>query len=211
MKKQGLIIVLILGLGFLVFLTQGRVAAETKAPPQTVSAVDLSQYMGKWYEIAAIPMFFERQCVANTTAEYAQLVSGEVSVFNSCEKANGKRQSAVGQGRVVDSQSNAKLKISFLNLPLLGWQFWASGDYWIIDLAPDYSTALIGHPNRKYGWILARSPKLSTETLNSLSQKLAQQGYTPCDFITMPQTGGITGKQPLCTVTGNATGDSTQP
>jgi apolipoprotein D and lipocalin family protein len=211
MKKQNLIIGLILGLGCLGLLTQRWVAAETQAPPQTVPAVDLSQYMGKWYEIAAIPMFFERQCVANTTAEYAQLVSGEVSVFNSCEKANGKRQSAVGQGKVVDTPSNAKLKISFLNLPLLGWQFWASGDYWIIDLAPDYSTALIGHPNRKYGWILARTPQLSTPTLNSLSQKLSQQGYNPCDFITMPQTGGITTKQALCTVTGNATKEPTQP
>ncbi|WP_373532562.1 lipocalin family protein [Vampirovibrio sp.] len=183
----------------------------SQAPPQTAPSVDLNQYTGKWYEIAAIPMYFERKCVANTTAEYTQTTSGEVSVFNSCEKSNGKRLSAVGLGRIVDPQSNAKLKVSFLNLPLLGWQFWASGHYWIMDVAPDYSTALIGHPDRKYGWILARTPQLSTETLKALSQKLVQQGYNPCDLITMPQAGGLTSKQPLCTLTGNPTGAATQP
>ncbi|WP_303674886.1 lipocalin family protein [Vampirovibrio chlorellavorus] len=172
--------------------------AKTPAPPTTVAHVDLEKYTGKWYEIAAIPMFFERKCVGNTTAEYTRLASGEVSVFNSCQLSNGKRQSATGLARVVDPKTNAKLKVSFLNLPLFGWQFWASGDYWIIDLADDYSTALIGHPTRKYGWILSRTPELPTETLKGLSKKLADQGYNPCDFITMPQTGGFSQKQPLC-------------
>lgn len=174
--------------------------AKAPAPPTTVAHVDLEKYTGKWYEIAAIPMFFERKCVSNTTAEYTRLASGEISVFNSCQLSNGKRQSSTGLARVADPKTNAKLKVSFMNWPLFGWQFWASGDYWIIDLADDYSTALIGHPTRKYGWVLSRTPKLSLETLKSFSKKLAQQGYNPCDFITMPQTGGFTQKQPLCVV-----------
>lgn len=179
--------------------------AKTPTPPNTVAQVDLDRYTGKWYEIAAIPMFFERKCVSNTTAEYTRLASGEVSVFNSCQLNNGKRQSAVGLAKSADPKTNAKLKVSFLNLPLLGWQFWASGDYWILYLADDYSTALIGHPSRKYGWILSRTPQLPLETLQSLAKKLADQGYNPCDFITMPQTGGLTQKQPLCvTVSGSA-------
>lgn len=174
------------------------VMAETKAPPQTVASVELDRYTGKWYEIAAIPMVFQRKCVANTTADYAKLATGEISVFNSCEKSNGQRQSAVGQAKVTDPQTNAKLKVSFLNLPLVGWQYWASGDYWIIDLAPDYSTAIVGHPTRKYGWILSRTPQLPMDTLKILTKTLTEQGYNPCDFITTPQKGGLTTKQSLC-------------
>lgn len=210
MQKSAGLIGLLLGLGALALLGQGLLAqAKRPAPPQVVEKVDIDRYTGKWYEIAAIPMYFERKCVANTTAEYTRLASGEVSVFNSCEKADGKRQSSVGQGRVTDPQTNAKLEVSFFNLPLFGWQYWVSGDYWIIDLAPDYSTAIVGHPTRKYGWILARTPQLPLETLASLSQKLSQQGYNPCDFITMPQKGGLTEKKALCTLTGTQPSPST--
>lgn len=188
-----------------VFLQPGMPAmAEPQAPPQTVTSVDLDRYTGKWYEIATIPMVFQRKCVANTTAEYTKLATGEVSVFNSCEKSNGERQSAVGQAKVTDHQTNAKLKVSFLNLPFLGWQYWASGDYWIIDLAPDYSTAIVGHPTRKYGWILSRTPQLPMASLKNLTKTLTEQGYNPCDFITTPQKGGLTTKQPLCVVVSGA-------
>jgi len=178
--------------------------AETPAPPKTVESVDLDRYTGKWYEIAAMPMLFERKCVADATAEYTKLATGEISVFNSCAQANGQRQSAAGQAKVVDPKTNAKLEVSFLSLPFLGWQYWTSGDYWIIGLAPDYSTAIVGDPTRKYGWLLSRTPKLSMDTLKSLSKIIEERGYNPCDFIITPQTGGLAIKQPLC-VTVNGT------
>jgi apolipoprotein D and lipocalin family protein len=179
-----------------------QATAQTQSgSPRTVESVDVARYTGQWYEIAAIPMFFERKCVANTTAEYTRQADGKVTVFNSCEKSNGKRLKAVGEAKVVDPKTNAKLKVSFLNFPLLGWQYWASGHYWIIDLAPDYSTAIIGHPNRKYGWILSRTPQLPMNTLKALAQKLSDQGYNPCDLMITPQKGGLQQKQPLCVVT----------
>ncbi len=53
--------------------------AETP-PVRTVAAVDLARYAGKWYEIAAFPMFFQRQCVGDTTAEYGLRPDGDISV-----------------------------------------------------------------------------------------------------------------------------------
>lgn len=185
--------------------------AGKQTHPPTVEQVDVDRYTGKWYEIAAIPMFFERKCVANTTAEYTKLATGDISVFNSCELSNGKRQSAVGQARVVDAATNAKLKVSFLNLPLFGWQYWASGDYWILDLASDYSSVIVGHPTYKYGWILARKPQLPMETMKAHTQKLKELGYNPCDFITMPQQGGIARKQPLCVLVSGTETPPSQP
>lgn len=197
MKKAGWLLGFVLLLGSCLFLVQ-KASAQKLEPPKTVEKVDLTQYVGKWYEIAAIPMFFERKCVANTTAEYTPQEDGNIGVDNSCQMENGNRQHSTGLARVVDPKTNAKLEVSFLSLPGLGYQFWASGDYWILDLAMDYSTAIVGHPTRNYGWILSRTPNLPTDRLKALAIKLKQQNYDPCKFIITPQTGGLTIKQPLC-------------
>lgn len=169
------------------------------AEVKTVPSVDLNRYIGKWYEIAAIPMFFERNCHGNTTAEYTLLPDGLVKVVNSCDNAKRKRITAEGRAKVMDAKSNAKLKVTFLHL--FGWRWFAGGDYWITDLAPDYSYALIGHPSRKYAWILSRTPSLPTETLEALSNKLKAQGYNPCELVSQKQNGGLQGRFSLCVLT----------
>lgn len=172
-------------------------ALKTKIEaPQTVDSVDLKRYMGQWHEIAAIPMFFERKCVGNTWATYNLLPNGQVEVKNSCEIKSGQRISSIGRAKVVDSKSNAKLKVTFLNL--LGWRFWLGGDYWIIDLDTDYRYAVVGHPSRHYGWILSRTPALPLSILSDIRKKLILQGYDPCLFLTTPQLGGLAEKRSLC-------------
>ena len=63
--------------------------------------------------------------------------------------------------------------------------FW--GDYWIIGLDEDYSYAIVGTPDRKYGWILSRNPQISPETPNRINSILRDQGYDPEDFKMTPQ------------------------
>lgn len=167
-------------------------------PLQTVASVDLHRYMGHWYEIASIPMLFERDCATNTTADYTLLPDGLIKVVNSCQTAAGKRIAMVGRITVIDPATDAKLKITFLNL--LGWRFMAGGDYWITTLAADYSYAIVGHPSRKYGWILSRQPSLSKSILRYLKNNLAEQGYDVCRFLTMPQPGGFQQHHNLCDV-----------
>jgi len=174
-------------------------AAKGQSPVQTVAHVDLKRYMGKWYEIAAIPMFFERKCVGNVSAEYTMLPNGEVAVDNSCETQAGSRIKSIGRARVVDPKTNARLKVTFLNL--WGWRFWAGGDYWVIDLDPDYNYAIVGHPTRHYAWILARTPDLSQATLTHLAERLRAQGYDPCQLMTTPQRNGLSQRVPLCQLT----------
>lgn len=173
-----------------------RAAALEKLPVQTVAQVDLKRYMGQWYEIAAIPMFFERRCVGNTLATYALLPSGQVEVVNSCKINTGRRISALGRAKVLDAQTHAKLKVTFFHF--LGWHYFAGGDYWMIALDPNYTYAVVGHPKRRYAWILSRTPVLPKATLASLSKQLVQQGYNPCQLITTPQVGGLTQKKSLC-------------
>ena len=79
----------------------------------------------------------------------------------------------------MDNKTNAKLEVSFVSF--LGWRpFW--GDYWIIGLDEDYQWAIVGTPNRKYGWVLSRTPQLSKETMEEIFQILKEQGYDPKDI-----------------------------
>jgi apolipoprotein D and lipocalin family protein len=136
-------------------------------PPATVPSVDLSRYAGDWYEIESFPNWFQRGCAA-TKANYTPLPDGRIRVINTCERS-GRPVSIEGTARVVPGSNNSKLKVSFF------WPF--EGDYWILDLDPSYRWAAVGHPNRRYLWILARAPQLDPALLASIKGRLAAQGY----------------------------------
>lgn len=127
-----------------------------RPPPVTVSEVDLSRYMGKWYEIAKLPNEFQDHCVRNTTAEYRLRDDGRVEVTNRCVTRDGAIDVASGIAR-RSGDDNARLEVSFFDI--LGWRpVW--GDYWVIGLDRGYDWAVVGHPEREYGWILSRAPRL---------------------------------------------------
>lgn len=146
---------------------------------KTVPDIHLDRYTGLWYEIAKIPNRFQRKCASGTTAQYALRTDGRIEVINRCIQKDGKVSEVRGIARVVDSESNAKLKVSFVKLFGVSL-FW--GDYWIIGLGEDYDFAIVGTPGRKYGWILSRTPALSQEKLENIFSLLWEQGYNPDDF-----------------------------
>jgi apolipoprotein D and lipocalin family protein len=123
--------------------------------------------LGKWYEIARFPHSFEKGC-ACSTAEYSMNEDGSVKVLNSCIK-EGNLEIVEGRATVIDQRHQSKLKVEF------GPIF--SGQYWIIALAPDYSYAMVGHPNRKYLWILNRKPVMDSQVYNFLLVQAAARGF----------------------------------
>lgn len=148
----------------------GVIASEDrKSELEVVSAVDLSRYAGRWYEIARLPNRFEKKCADSVTATYSLRSDGRVDVVNRCRKADGKYTTAKGKAKIVDKKTNAKLKVTFF------WPF--SGDYWILDLGSNYEYAVVGAPNRDYLWILSRTPQLDEQLYQSLLAKLATRGF----------------------------------
>src|SRR4030042_2531382 len=139
-------------------------------PLKVVTFVDLNRYAGTWYEISRYPNRFQKGCVG-TTATYTIRKNGKIDVLNQCRKGmlNGEISSVKGTAWVVDNKTNAKLKVSFF------WPF--SGHYWIIDLGETYDYAVVGHPNRKYLWILSRSPKLEEPLYQRILERLRNQSY----------------------------------
>jgi apolipoprotein D and lipocalin family protein len=157
------------------FLVGFALVAPSRAadkPLETVASVDLDRYLGRWYEIASYPAWFQKNCTA-VTADYSLREDGGIGVVNSCRKGalDGKLKQAKGHAKVVDTTSNARLKVSFF------WPFW--GPYWIIDLDPDYQWAVVGEPNRKYLWILSRTPQMEDEVYEGIVSRLRDQGYDP--------------------------------
>jgi apolipoprotein D and lipocalin family protein len=162
-----------------------------------VRSIDLDRYAGAWREIASIPQFFQRKCASGTTATYARLPDGMVSVANACVTKEGGAIAAEGRARIADPQYPAKLQVTFLRF-LGSWRFWFGGDYWVIGLDPGYRWAVIGHPSRSYAWVLARGPRLSPPDLAEVLEVLRAQGYDACDLLTTPQDGGWQERVPLC-------------
>lgn len=154
----------------------------TMKPLSTVAHVELNRYLGEWYEIARYPNRFQRDC-PGSKATYSLMENGRIRVLNECFDAdfNQLRRSAQGTAKVVDRESNAKLKVTFF------WPF--SGDYWIIDLDKYYQYAVVGHPDRKYLWILGREKNMPELLYQEILARLAAQGYDPTMLIKRNQSG----------------------
>jgi apolipoprotein D and lipocalin family protein len=126
----------------------------------------------EWYEIASLPFFQQKGCSC-TTAEYEILEDGVLKVTNTCKKSDGVDQ-AIGKAFVVEGTNNAKLKVQFF------WPF--KGDYWIIDLAEDYSYTVVGVPSRKYCWILSRTTTMDDQTYNGILERVKAKGFDSTQF-----------------------------
>jgi apolipoprotein D and lipocalin family protein len=163
-------------------------------PLEAVSHVDLTRYVGTWYEIANFPQWFQRGCTG-TTATYTVRDDGDLDVLNRCREGSldGELKSKLGRARLTDRTTNSKLQVSFFR------PFW--GDYWIIDLDDDYQYAVVGHPGRDYLWILSRSPTMVDATYRSIIERLEVRGYDTSRLV-------VTQHSPLDIVQSTETSDS---
>jgi len=137
-------------------------------PLLTVKSVDINKYLGTWYEIARYEHFFEKDC-KNVTANYSLMEKNKIKVINSCQKIDtNKSKEATGIAYATDD-TNSKLKVSFFR-PFYG-------DYWVLMLDKEYKYALVGAPSREYLWILSRTKKLESETLEKILLKIKELNF----------------------------------
>jgi len=164
-------------------LTLGACAGvNSRGDLSTVASVDLSRYAGTWYEIARLPMWFQRHCVASK-AVYSNRPDGAVGVHNECVTHSGGVEQAEGVATVVDTKTNARLTVVFDNWFARLFGSSREGNYWILDLDPEYRTAMVGTPDRRFLWILSRTPQLEGFTYRRLVERAEQMGYPVSDLI----------------------------
>lgn len=153
----------------------------TAMPPLTSTAtVDLERYMGRWWVIANVPYFAERGKVA-TADIYALREDGRIANTYAYRKAFGKPEKTMaGVATVVPGTNNAQWRIAFFGGLV-------KADLLVMEVAPDYSWALIGHPKRKLAWIFAREQTMDETLYQQLRAKFDAWGYDPETLQRVPQ------------------------
>lgn len=156
--------------GLVVFSCASNTTRLGLPPLQAVAHVELSRYLGTWYEVASLPQRFQRGCTA-TQATYSLRADGDIEVVNRCRKGSlqAVESVATGRARVTDPTTNAKLEVSFFG------PFW--GPYWVIQLGDAYEYAVVGSPDRDTLWILSRTRAMDPRQYAAVIAKLEAERY----------------------------------
>jgi apolipoprotein D and lipocalin family protein len=157
------------------------------APLAVVDNLDPDRYVGEWYEIARLPNRFQNKCAADVVARYARRKDGGFDVVNRCRKSDGTSVDAAGVARTVKGAPTSVLEVRFAPafLSFLP-QVW--GDYQVMALDAAHTYALVGTPDRKYLWVLSRTPELDPARYNELMAVAAQQGFDVSKVVRTTQT-----------------------
>ncbi len=172
-----------LALAFVMLGASSVLGCQSDPPLEVAPKVELSQLQGKWYEIARLPRTTEVDC-HGTTAFYKQAADGSLSLVNQCNvgSATGKLQTISMTATVPDSAEPAKLA-----LDVGGY----TGDYWILEVGPNYEYEVVGHPSRLYFWILSRTPTLDATTLSGILSRAQDKHFDTnlLEFTPQPPAG----------------------
>lgn len=153
-----------------------------------VATLDLERYLGLWYEIGRLPMKHEDDASRDVTAEYTLEPDGNVRVDNRCLDGQGEPTQALGRA-TPDEEHPGQLDVTFLPTGLR-WIPWTSADYWVLRIDEGYSTALVGTPDHKYLWLLARAPHIDGAVEAAYLATAREQGFDLTPWIRTPQSGG---------------------
>lgn len=154
--------------------------ATHSTPLPSAQSVDLERFMGAWYVIGYTPTFIDRQA-HNGVEHYYLDDSGKILTTYQFRKGgfDGELKTYKPTGFVYDKDTNAEWRMQFI------WPLKAA--YVVMYLSDDYSQTIIAHPNRKYAWIMQRSPQMSDDAYNRMLMKLEQAGYDPSIIKRQPQ------------------------
>ena len=150
--------------------------AQSSSALTPIASLDVTRYMGTWFEIAKYPNWFQRTCVSNTKAEYRPQPDGSVRVINRCTSEDEKTKEAVGTARQIGAANSPKLQVQFTPAWLSFIPFlWA--DYWVIDIDADYQLVAVSEPKREYLWVLSRTPEVNGAAYDALLARLETKGF----------------------------------
>lgn len=164
----------------------GSCASPVRNPPATAGSVEVARYLGRWYEIARLPMPFQKAGEA-AMALYGLNENGTLSVHNVAVRPDGTEHGIRGYAKVLNPPHNTKLAVRFNTWfgPLIPVP--KEGNYWILYRDEGYRTAIVGTPDRKYLWILARDPKIKAAELQDLEARAVTLGFDLTGLIRDPR------------------------
>lgn len=141
-----------------------------KLPNATVDKVDLNHYAGTWYSLYSIPSTYDKGS-RETTGKYTWNRKGEYYDVVTSYKKEGSNEIHAVNSKVyqVPGTNNAQMKAQFL------WPF--KIDYWVIELAEDYSYVVVGHPEHKFLFIMSRKKSIDKKLYSDIVARCEAKGY----------------------------------
>jgi len=148
---------------------------------EPVQKVDIMSYAGKWYSLYSIPTFMDRHWrrTVETYIIHPDAYYAVITTYNVLGRE--KRELLRSKLFVVRGSGNARMKAQFV------WPF--KVDYWIIELASDYSYVVVGHPEKKYLFIMARKPHMEQQLLEQITERCAAKGYDTARLVSQEHQG----------------------
>lgn len=179
-KKAWLTFATITGMALLMssaYAQDSATATQTNpsAEPKAVDVIDVQKYAGTWYEVARLPMYFQRNCASDVQAKYSLNADKTIKVRNQCLNKEGKLDVSEGVA-YPQNDGNSQLKVSFLPKGLR-WVPFSKGDYWVLRVDEDYQVALVGGPSHRYLWLLSRTPDVDEAVIEDYLNTAIAQGY----------------------------------
>lgn len=190
-KKAWLTFATITGMALLMSSAYAQVSATAaqinpSAEPKAVDAIDVQKYAGRWYEVARLPMYFQRNCVSDVQAKYSLNADKTIRVKNQCMNKEGELDVSEGVA-YPQNDGNSQLKVSFLPKGLR-WMPFSKGDYWVLRIDEDYQVALVGGPSHRYLWLLSRTPDMDEAVIENYLNTAKAQGYDLSKLIRTKHT-----------------------
>jgi apolipoprotein D and lipocalin family protein len=166
----------------IVMLSFALTLAATTLPNRPVQTLDLVRYSGQWHEIAHLPTFFQRRCLDAVTATYTAEPDGSIHVNNRCRTSDGIK--VIDGVAKVETGHPGAFKVRFAPA-WLTWlpQAWIS--CWVIDVDAGYQWAVVGGPDRKRLWILARKDSMDRGLFERIREHARQRGYAVGQLVMM--------------------------
>lgn len=149
---------------------------DAGAPFASIASFDPTRYAGRWYEVAAYPVPFQRGCRA-TQAVYTPRPDGTLEIVNTCER-DGRTARIEG---TATPAGPGRLEVRFDGVPFL------TSPYWILWVDEGYRTAVVGVPSGRAGWILNRTPDIPPDRLTAARDILQFYGYDLNRLVSTPR------------------------
>lgn len=171
-------------------LVAAVMARNAKKALASAAHVDLDRFVGSWFEIARLPDRQDKDCVSDTRVTYARTDDG-LRLLSLCRRDNGTIKRSTGRAKLADDATQARFKISYSHSALDVLPFvWS--DYTIIDVADDYSTAIVGAADRKHLWFLSRQLTVADAAHQDFMNKARAQGFDTSALVHTRHTSAST-------------------
>eukprot|EP00932_Pfiesteria_piscicida_P020397 SRR837773.720.p1 GENE.SRR837773.720~~SRR837773.720.p1 ORF type:complete len:501 (+),score=205.17 SRR837773.720:225-1505(+) len=145
--------------------------------------IDLSRFMGRWFVVANIPTFADRDTVNNIEDYTYDEASKTINVCFTYSNKEKTKTSQVLQRARVENEQNTRWSLS----PKFGVFLPLKLPYLVAECAEDYSSTIIGMPNRNYLWVMHREPNPEAAVVDALIQKAERLGYDTRNIVRVPQ------------------------